>query len=212
MLIAFMFFIILASCVQIVAFRTYKQESRWLLTDYFWLTVASSALIFYGMKAVQVENAAHLRTWEQMMAEYDSGSLHSMGTISLGLYIMYDQPPGVEPVPEDAKMQEARELDSRINASMQQIEKEGMDKFLYVYSHDAMAEGITSPEVVQKLEEFEKELVRIRERYKEVKGLKYSSLSSLSAALEYHLYPYLLAIALALRLGRTTADYLRKTR
>lgn len=212
MLIAFIFFMILTACVQMVAFRTYRQESRWLLTDYFWLTVASSALIFYGMKAVQVEDNAHLRTWEHMMGEYDSGSLYSMGTISLDLYIMYDQQPGLDPKPKDLKMQEASELNSRIKASMHQIEKEGMNHFLDVYSHDAMAEGITSPDVVQKLEEFEKEVGIIRTRYNEVKGFKYSSLPSISAALEYHIYPYLLAIALALRLGRTTADYLRKTR
>lgn len=68
---AIIFFCILAITFQVVAYRTYTQEALWLLTDYFWLLIAATALIFYASKAEQYEASRMLPTGIKYNQESD---------------------------------------------------------------------------------------------------------------------------------------------
>ncbi len=113
----------------------------------------------------------------------------------------------------NAQETDSIELNKRVQATLEEIDKVGWQQFLKTeYSHDAMSYGLTSPVVLKELNKIDSDFEEVSKRYAELKALKDKARGSNWNAVELVLYPFLVAFALAVRLGRTTADYLRKTR
>ena len=207
---AIIFFCVLAIAFQVVAYRTYTQEARWLLTDYFWLLIATTALIFYASKAEQYEASRRLPT--NIKYNEVSDALSSYGLSSSILHLEITEREAKESA-NNTQETDSIELNKRVQAALEEIDKVGWQQFLKTeYSHGAMSYGLKSPVVLNELDKINSDFAEVSKRYAELKELRNKARGSNWNAVELILYPFLVAFALAVRLGRTTADYLRKTR
>lgn len=207
---ALIFFCILAAAFQVVAFRTYALEARWLLTDYLWLLIAATALIFYATKAEQYEATRILPN----NIEYNKIK-DELSSRALSFSILHMEIAEAKAKESGDSVQEADsiELSKRIQAALQEIDNIGWQNFLKSeYSHEAMSYGLTSPVVLEELNKIDSEFVDISKQHAEFDELKSKARGSDWNAVELIIYPFLVAFALAVRLGRTTADYLRKSK
>ncbi len=207
---ALIFFCILAVIFQVVAFRTYALESRWLLTDYLWLSIAATALIFYATKADQYEANQSLPIYIKYNEQSDALSSNILSTSIWHLGVTERE---AKERADSVQEADSVELNKRVQAALQQIDNIGWQRFLKTeYSHDAMSYGLTSPAVLKELDKIDSDFAEVSKRYTELKELKDKAGGSDWNAVELILYPFLVAFALAVRLGRTTADYLRKSK
>lgn len=207
---AIIFFCILAITFQVVAYRTYTQEALWLLTDYFWLLIAATALIFYASKAEQYEASRMLPTGIKYNQESDELSSIRLSNSILHLEITEQE---AKEITNNTQKIDSIELNKRVQAALEKIDKVGWQQFLKTeYSHGAMSYGLTSPAVLKELDKIDLDFAEVSKRHAELKELRNKAQGSNWNAVELILYPFLVAFALAVRLGRTTADYLRKTR
>lgn len=210
MLAPVIFFLILSVFFQALAFRTYAHESRWLLTDYLWLLIAATALIFYASKADKLE--ASRRLPNQIYLNKESDSISSYGLITSVLQLEILEREGKESS-NNTQESDSVELRNRVRAAAHEIDRVGWEAFLKnAYSRDAMVNGLTSPKVLEEFEKIDTEFTEASERHDELSALKAKASDSVWNAVEFVLYPFFVAFALAIRLGRTTADYLRKSK
>lgn len=204
------FFCILAAAFQVVAFRTYALEARWLLTDYFWLLIAATALIFYAIKAEQYEATRILPNDIKYNEIKDELSSRWLSSSILHMEITEAK---AKESGDSIQAADSIELSKRVQAALQQIDNIGWEQFLESeYSHDAMSYGLTSPVVLEELDKIDSDFTDISKRHAELDELKSKARGSDWNGVELIIYPFLVAFALAVRLGRTTADYLRKSK
>lgn len=206
-------FLVLLPAFQMLAFYTYRYEVRWLYTDYVWLVIAASALIFYALKAGQDEA-------KRVLPAYDN-HLSGMAYVAKGeigfsdFYLSFFSNVRVTNETEAIRQQkvEFTMLNKRLESYRLRMESPSwpyeIERF---HNCQELSAGLHTKEALHRVTsicEFFKRVISSRTEREELS--KRSSVGGYET-LEYYGYPFLLAFALAVRLGRTTADVLRKSR
>jgi hypothetical protein len=204
-------FLIFVLIFQILAGLTYRYELEWLRTDYVWLVIASFALFFYSAKGDQYEANIELKTEEHFIKQFDALTSNSVSTGILGLEIIDEELrlQGVQS--SDSRRVETVESRKRIREILAKTDEIGWGKYMKdYYNPTQLSEGVISDSVKAELSEVTKHIEEIAARHQRVADVRSRTNISNWSGVELILYPYVFAFALALRLGRTTADYRRK--
>jgi hypothetical protein len=208
---AIIVFLVSAAIIQIVASRTYANEIFWVSTDYVWLGVAALALVSLTAEARKDE--------ARTLIPVQHGHLQSLAAIaeqevhfSLNFLTMFIELKVKNETPEIARQkQEFKELKSRLLPYLETFDEPGwasrIDKF---HSEKALLSGLSDPAAVRRAISIGGAMNRVRSSHDELLGLQ-RKLEIFSLE-RFHVYlvPFLVAITLAIRLGKTTAEIKRK--
>ncbi|MBF6031476.1 hypothetical protein ICY20_27330 [Pseudomonas sp. P115] len=203
-LISFLFF-------QILGFVTFKREILWLSSDYVWLGLAAISLFFYAQKAEQ-DNA------KRVLPNYNTHLSHMRQMTKSDIFfyighldIMYEYGLGNGVKNNDEYRSDILLLQRRIKALIEPMQSKDwpdrMEQFFDCAEISAKLVSettrLTAATLCEKFELVHKSRENRNAMAKTAKG-------GIASALEIHIYPIFFALALAIRLGRTTADVRRK--
>lgn len=203
-LISFLFF-------QALGFFTFKREILWLSSDYVWLGLAAISLIFYAQKAEQ-DNAkrvlpnynTHLSQMRQMT---QSDILFNMGHLD----IMYEYGPGDGIKSSDEYRSDILLLQHRIKALIEPMQaKDWPDRMEQFFDCAQISANLVSETTLLTAERLCEKFEWVHKSREDRNAIAKTAKGGIASALEIHVYPIFFALALAIRLGRTTADVRRK--
>lgn len=204
-------FLILTAIFQIMAIYTYRHEIRWLYVDYIWLVIASAALIFYALKADQDEAKRVLPAYDNHltgMAEIARGEI-GFSDFFLTFFSM------VKVTNETSEISQQKVEFERLNKKLDtyRLQMKSLDwpynieKFHSCKNLGADFKTVEAGRRVKAICETFDSVIKSRTEREDIakraRGSEYS-------AIEIYIFPFFLALALSLRLARTTADLLRK--
>ncbi|WP_095180641.1 hypothetical protein [Pseudomonas sp. Irchel 3F6] len=203
-LISFLFF-------QVLGLFTFKREILWLSSDYVWLGLAAISLIFYAQKAEQ-DNAkrvlpnynAHLNQMQKMT--------HSDVLFNLGhLDIMYEYGPGEGIKNSNEYRSDILLLKHRIEALIEPTQaKDWPDRMEQFFDCAQISENLVSETTRLTADRLCEKFEWVHKSREDRNAVAKTAKGGIASVLEIHIYPIFFALALAIRLGRTTADVRRK--
>lgn len=208
---AIIVFLVSAAAVQVLALRLYAKEVFWASTDYVWLCVAALALVSLTAEARRDEARASIPAQEEHlrgMAAIAEQEVH----FSLNFLTMFIEVEVKNEPPEIAlQKREFRKLKTSLLPYLEATGHPGwasrIDKF---HSEEALLSGISDPVARSVALRIGETMNRVRSSHDELLRLKGKLEVSFLERFRVYLAPFLVAITLALRLGKTTAEIKRK--
>lgn len=206
----FFIFAVLGIACQLIARKTFRSETNWLCTDYAWLAIATLSIGIYFFKANHHNNEVELR---QDLANYEM--LSKIQTFRLFATNEVDRILGfpeksANEGQESKRSNDAIVFEKRMELIYFKIQKLGWENFLKFYSYSELSKDLNDPEVIDRTRFVNQVFMDLKERLDKVDKLQERVRGDVTNTAELDWYPILLAIALAIRFGRTTADLLRK--
>ena len=196
---------------QALGFFTFKREILWLSSDYVWLGLAAISLIFYAQKAEQ-DNAkrvlpnynTHLSHMQQMA---QSDVLFNMGHLDA----MYEYGTGDDVKSRDEYRSDILLLQNRIKALIEPMQaKDWPDRMEQFFDCAQISKNLVTETTLLTAERLCKNFEWVHKSREDRNAIAKTAKGGIASALEIHIYPIFFALALAIRLGRTTADVRRK--
>lgn len=204
-------FITLSLLFQLAALKTYGKELLWVATDYIWLTVAAIALIFYAVKGEQYLMEKQLKDSEPQY-EMSHFMNHMFFETNVRIHsfigILKDKKEIESSVSDQSE--DASTLAKRLERLSAPMSDDDWNKFLRSYSYNSLTDGLKDPQVRETATSIENIIISAKERLKKRDEMKAFVANPTPKENELFKYPFVLAFPLSLRLGRTTADLLRK--
>ncbi|WP_152643628.1 hypothetical protein [Pseudomonas oryzihabitans] len=197
---------------QLAGYFLYNKELVWVATDYLWLIVAASAVVFYATKAKQFETEQTLKdtggTYEmdQRIAKlYFSTNVFTYNLLGIG----YINSSGslhqrIKKSDEDAIL--AKRLEG-LHDALKNME---WRDFIKQYPSEGISKELKDPELKDYASELDKIVSTAKKNQDKREALEKVVANNDMRWKELYIYPLALAIALSIRLGRTTADFRRK--
>lgn len=196
---------------QALGFLTFKREILWLSSDYVWLGLAAISLMFYAQKAEQ-DNAkrvlpnynTHLSHTRQMA---QSNVLFNMGHLD----IMYKYGPGEGIKRSDKYRSDILLLQHRIKALIEPMQaKDWPDRMEQFFDCAQISANLVTETTLLTAESLCEKFEWVHKSREDRNAIAQTAKGGIASTLEIHIYPIFFALALAIRLGRTTADVRRK--
>lgn len=197
---------------QLAGYFLYAKELLWVATDYLWLIVAASAVVFYATKAKQFETEQKLKEsagqyeMDQRLANlYFSTNLFTFNLLGVG-YIDSSGSPHqrIKTSDEDAV------LKKRLDGLSDALKKIEWNDFIKQYPSEGISKEFKDPELKYYVAEIDQVVSTAKKSQDEREALENVVANNDMKWKELYIYPLALAIALSIRLGRTTADFRRK--
>lgn len=208
---ALIVFIFLTPIFQYLAFKTHKQEIRWLYADYAWLIIASVALFFYGLEADQDEARRIIPVYDEHLL----GMAHIAKEEILFSDLFLTFFSNVSVTNESQSIQQQKKefeiLNKRLNIYRSHMKSSDWPNNIEVFHNcKELGAGLTSIEAISRVKNICTTFNRVVASRSERNEILMRTKESKYGGIKIYIYPFLLALALSLRLGKTTADVLRR--
>lgn len=204
-------FLVLVVALQVFALRTYNSEILWARSDYVWLSVAALALISLTADARMDEARAlvpayegHLRGMEAITEDDVYFSLN---------YLKFFSEVRVRGETDEIALQKKdfSKLRSKLLPYREAVSTPGWSSTIDAFhSRQELLSGLSSPAAVERATHISEGMERVKGSYEDLRRLQKRLQPSPLERFRVYLEPLLAAAALAIRIGKTTAEVTRK--
>lgn len=203
-LISFLFF-------QVLGFFTFKREILWLSSDYLWLGLAAISLIFYAQKAEQDNAKRVLPNYDTHLSHMQQMAYSDVLFNLSHLDIMYGYGLGDGVKTSDEYRSDILLLRNRIEALIEPMRAEDWpDRMEEFFDCNQISKNLVSETTLLTAERLCEKFEWVLKSREDRNTIAETAKGGITSVLEIHTYPGFFAFALAIRLGRTTADFRRK--
>jgi hypothetical protein len=204
-------FLILLVIFQIIALRTYKNDLLWMISDYLWLGIAVLGIISLSADARKDEarrlipNQNNYWQAKASLAEQELNFTLNFLTVFMTITVI-DEPPHIT-----KQKQEFATLKERLLSYLNSMKDPNWSKNLDSFHHrEMLLEKLTDSMAIKQANNISDAFDRVTKSYQELLDLEARLRLTIWEELKVYLGPILIAFALAVRFGKTTADMMRK--
>lgn len=207
-------FAVLAIIFQAVAHRTFANELSWAKSDYFWLCIAALGLLSLTAEARRDDASTLIPIQKEYTIDVAAMAEENVA-FSVNYLTIFSEINIKDETPDIAtQKQEFITLKDRLLPYLDYFRSfpnpgwaSSMNAF---HNEDALRKGLTDPAALRRAASVAESMDVVKKSHDELMELQAEFKASIMERIRIHLGPFLLAFALALRLGKTTADVKRK--
>lgn len=196
---------------QLLGYFQYRYELLWVASDYLWLGLAAISILFLSNKANLDTAASQLPDYVGNLSQMRQAAEISVAANLQTLMVLDSRDPTDGPIGSSEYHTDIKVLQDRIQAVSAHLKNadwpERMESF---FDCSQLSAGLKSSATQQSADRLCETFEFVRNSRNVQNEIRRNSERGVLSWLEVHYFPGFLALAVAVRLGRTTSDIRRK--